>query len=111
MRNESRGMLLMRSKAVTIVATLTAAVVSGGWLLRNGAASPTVTPEEGRRLFQQVISLAATKFVDTLSTDSLLHKAATGLLRELHDPHTVFLTPDRLRRLNESTTGLYGGLG
>ena len=47
----------------------------------------------------------------TLSADSIDRKLAAGLLRELHDPHSVFLTPERYRRLNESTTGLYAGLG
>src|SRR5512138_2602138 len=33
------------------------------------------------------------------------------MLQELHDPHSVFLRADRLARLNESTTGNYGGVG
>jgi carboxyl-terminal processing protease len=33
------------------------------------------------------------------------------MLDGLHDPHSVFLRADRLARLNESTTGNYGGVG
>src|SRR4029453_376354 len=38
-------------------------------------------------------------------------KGIGGMLGELHDPHSVFLRADRLARLNESTTGNYGGVG
>jgi carboxyl-terminal processing protease len=33
------------------------------------------------------------------------------MLLELHDPHSVYLPPDRLAKLNESTTGRYAGVG
>jgi carboxyl-terminal processing protease len=49
--------------------------------------------------------------VDTLKENDLYKKAVDGMLLELHDPHSVYLTPDRLAKLNESTTGLYAGVG
>ena len=50
-------------------------------------------------------------YVDSVSTSDLYGKAIDGMLDELHDPHSVFLRADRLARLNESTTGNYGGVG
>ena len=34
-----------------------------------------------------------------------------GMLRELDDPYTLYLPPNRLRRLTEQTTGNYIGIG
>ena len=46
----------MGAKGVTVLATLAAAIISGGWLLERGAREPNrVTPEEGTRLFRQVL--------------------------------------------------------
>ena len=110
--SESEGSWYMRAKGVTVLATLAAAVVSGGWLLERGTGAPeALSRSEGTRLFNEVLQHVARNYVEPVPTDSLFAKAATGLLRELHDPHSAFLSADRLRRLNETTTGNYGGLG
>ena len=41
----------------------------------------------------------------------LYRMAITGLLDELGDPHTTFMTPDEYEGLRIQTTGEYGGLG
>lgn len=103
---------VMGAKGVTVLATLAAAVVSGGWLLERGAREPNrVTTEQGTRLFREVMEKVSTDFVDPLPQDSIWRKAASGLLRQLRDPHSAFLTPAALGRLNERTSGNYGGLG
>ena len=53
----------------------------------------------------------ANDFVDSIPDGDLFRKAAEGLVRELHDPHSAYLTPEKLRALNESTTGHYAGIG
>ena len=102
----------MGAKGVTVLAVLAAAIVSGGWLLERGAREPNrVSQEEGTRLFRQVLERVANDFVEPVAPDTLWRKAATGLLRQLRDPHSSFLTPQAYGRLNERTTGNYGGLG
>ena len=102
----------MGPKGVTVLAVLAAAVVSGGWLLERGAREPNrISPEQGSHLFRQVMERVATDYVEPVATDSLWRKAASGLLRQLRDPHSSFLSPQALGRLNERTTGNYGGLG
>ena len=92
------------------MAVLGAALVTGGWLVEHGiAAGPA--PREGARLFDNVMTHVARYYVDPIDADTLYRKAVDGMLYELHDPHTVFLNPERLQRLTESTTGNYGGLG
>ena len=63
------------------------------------------------RLFDEVLQHLRRDYVDTLSDSSLYRRAVAGTLGELHDPHTVFLDPKRLSRLDESTSGHYAGVG
>jgi carboxyl-terminal processing protease len=106
------GDAYMGAKGVTVLAMLAAALVSGGWLLERGAREPNrVTPEQGTKLFRQVLERVAEDFVEPVAPDTLWRKAAAGLLRQLRDPHSAFLSQRALDRLNERTTGNYGGLG
>ena len=111
----------MRSRAAVVVAVFAGAMVMGGALLQQ---PPTVASlgfpsgikltgsgAGGARLFQEVLTRVSRDYVDTLAPEMLYQKAVDGLLRELNDPHSLFLNADRLGRLTESTTGNYGGLG
>ena len=53
----------------------------------------------------------ANDFVDSIPDADIFRKAAEGLVRELHDPHSTYLTPEKLRALTESTSGHYAGIG
>jgi carboxyl-terminal processing protease len=100
----------MRYRAFVALATMAGALVTGGWFLQRGL-DGTATSVNGARLFDQVVSHVADRYVDSLSRDSIYHEALQGMLRELQDPYTVFLSGDRLARLNENTSGRYAGLG
>jgi carboxyl-terminal processing protease len=100
----------MRYRALVALATMAGALVTGGWFLQRGLDGNTSTVN-GARLFDQVVSHVADRYVDSLSQDSIYREALQGMLRELHDPYTVFLSGDRLARLNENTSGRYAGLG
>ena len=65
----------------------------------------------GAQLFGEVMARVSNLYVDSLSDAQLYDKAVNGLLEELHDPHSLLLSADRLRSLNESTTGRYAGVG
>ena len=100
----------MRSRAVIVAAVLGVALVSGGWLMQAGydGAGGHVT---SARLFDEVMKRVENFYVDTITEPQLYRKAVDGLLLELHDPHSAYLPPDRLAKLNESTTGRYAGVG
>src|SRR4029079_10204020 len=100
----------MRSRAFIALAALGGAFVTGGWLLQRGLERGDSTYSRAQ-LFDDVMDHVGRYFVDSISQQTLYTKATTGLLRELHDPHSVYLTPKRLARLDESTSGTYGGLG
>jgi carboxyl-terminal processing protease len=99
----------MRSRAFVVLGILSTALVTGGWLLERGLDGGSSI--SGPRLFDEVMTHIERYYVDSVSTSDLYGKAIDGMLEELHDPHSVFLRAERLNRLNESTTGNYGGVG
>lgn len=99
----------MRSRAFVVLGILSTALVAGGWLVERGLDGGSSV--SGPRLFDEVMTHIERYYVDSVSTNDLYGKAIDGMLEELHDPHSVFLRADRLARLNESTTGNYGGVG
>ena len=103
-------MTTSRSRALIATVVFASALVSGGWFLGRGFTGrlPEVQRE---RLFDNVVTHIQRYYVDSIPTSALFEKALTGMLEELGDPYTVYLPPDRLQRLTESTTGLYTGSG
>jgi carboxyl-terminal processing protease len=100
----------MRSRAIVVAAALSAAMATGGWLVQRGLHGGDGVYNRAR-LFDDVMQHVARYYVDTVGEATLYQKAVDGMLYELHDPHSVYLSADRLRRLTESTTGRYGGIG
>jgi carboxyl-terminal processing protease len=100
----------MRSRAVIAVAVLAGALGTGGWLLQRGIEHGSLG-YVGARLFDNVLAHVANQYVDSIPLADLYTKAAAGMVDELGDPHSVYLTGRRLGTLTESTTGNYAGLG
>src|SRR4051812_43750490 len=93
----------MRTRAVVAAAVLSCAIVSGGWLVQRGLVTGragSMRADAGSRLFQQVITRVADEYVDSAVVADVYRKAVDGLILELNDPHTAYLTTDRLTRLN-----------
>lgn len=86
----------------------TVSFASGGWLLHGTQESPALN---GDQLFDRVLGAVSTYYVDSLPTDSLMRKAAQGMLDQLGDPYSTLLEGEDYRQLTEQTTGNYGGLG
>jgi carboxyl-terminal processing protease len=103
----------MRSRAVIVASTLAGSLITGGWLMQRGFVSGggTRSVAQATNLFDEVVTHVRRYYVDSLDQDALYGKAIDGVLQELHDPHSVYLDPKRLARLNESTTGRYAGIG
>ena len=105
----------MRRPFGIVAAIFLGALLLGGWLVRRGLASPPgaahLSAGQGQRLLGDVMRLLETHFVDSLNADEMYRRAALGLVRELGDPNTSYLAPERLKRLREVTTGQYTGIG
>jgi carboxyl-terminal processing protease len=103
-------MIASRSRIIIALGILSGSLVSGGWLFSRGLVGGGA-PFARERLFDNVFAHVQRFYVDSLGAGELFNRALTGMLEELGDPHTVYLQPDRLRRLTETTSGVYTGLG
>ncbi|HRP07611.1 MAG TPA: S41 family peptidase [Gemmatimonadales bacterium] len=83
---------------------------SGGWLL-HGTDTRAAPSMGGDQLFEQVLGAVRQYYVDSLPNDTLMSRAAHGLLYTLGDPYSTLLEGEDYRQLTEQTTGNYGGLG
>lgn len=101
----------MKSRALLAAAVLSTALVSGGWLVERGLIGSRGNSSDGARLFDEVMQYVSNAYVDTLSDSTLYEKAVEGLVDELHDPHSNYLSPALLKSLNERTSGRYAGIG
>jgi carboxyl-terminal processing protease len=84
------------------------AFFTGGWLLRGMRDRNTL---HGQPLLQTVLEYMSQYYVDSLPPDSLYDLAASGAVKQLHDPYSSLEVDEDYRALNEVTTGNYGGLG
>ena len=84
-------------------------LVSGGWLLQRSGGDEDVYTQA--RLFEDVLHHIADEYVEEKDPADLYRMAIAGLLDQLGDPHTTFMTPDEYEGLRIQTTGEYGGLG
>jgi carboxyl-terminal processing protease len=102
----------MKLKRTIIGPALVAGIafVSGGWLLQRGVAEQAGVFQSSR-LFEEVLQAISTRYVDEHPSTDLYRKAIDGMLRELGDPHTSFMTREEYDNLRIQTTGEYGGLG
>jgi len=101
-----------RPRALLAAVVLASAVVSGGWLVEHGLTGGRLAASNtGAILFDEVYQHISRDFVDTLQDSTLYNRAIDGLVGELHDPHSNYLSPKTLAQLSEKTTGRYAGVG
>jgi carboxyl-terminal processing protease len=96
------------------VVVLSCALVSGGWFVERGllgGTSSKTSPVNGARLFDQVFERVSHAYVDTLADSALYRRAVDGLVSELGDPHSAYLSAKSMASLSERTSGRYAGIG
>src|SRR5262245_36159211 len=99
----------MRSRGLLAGVVLSCALVSGGWLVKRGLVGTTTPRGSNARMFEQVLQRISRDYVDTLSDSLLYSRAVDGLVTELHDPHSSYLSAQTYARLSERTNGKYAG--
>jgi carboxyl-terminal processing protease len=62
------------------------------------------------RKFGEVLNLTARYYVDNIDTQKLTEAAINGMLEEL-DPHSIYISSDQLKRVNEEFQGSFEGIG
>ncbi len=91
------------------VLVILVAFVSGGWLLQRGAGAGGGEPNA--QIFSEVYERVVRDYVEPHPSAELYEMAIEGMLQELGDPHTTFMTAEEYNDLRIQTTGEYGGLG
>ena len=98
-----------RSASGFVVGLVLTTVFVGAGVMQRGLRPLPATA--GPQLFDQVYAHIRDRYVDSIAPGDLYAMAAVGVMRELGDPYSVYLDSARLVRVQQSTTGLYGGLG
>lgn len=94
--------------APIVVASISLA--TGGWFLQRGVSREGNVYTQAR-LFEEVLHRISDDYVDSLDPSSLYKMAIDGLIHELGDPYTAFMTPEDYSNLRVTTQGEYGGIG
>lgn len=63
------------------------------------------------QLFQQVLQITSSQYVNNVPADSLYLQAARGFVKELNDPYSVLLTPNEMDQFKRQMGGEYAGIG
>ncbi|MDB4917382.1 MAG: carboxyl-terminal protease [Gemmatimonadetes bacterium] len=100
----------MSGRWVLAAAVSTVTLIAGAWWI--GTSPAAVTDNASRtRLFEEVAQHIRRDYVDSLPDSTIYRRAIDGALRDLHDPHSIFLDPRRQASFEEKTSGQYGGVG
>lgn len=99
------------SRALIAGAILGAGLVSGGIFIQGGGTPVQAADPGSPRLFEEVLARVRNDYIDSIPENELYRRAALGLAREIDDPYSQVLAGDALRRLRESATGQYPGIG
>lgn len=60
--------------------------------------------------FTRMLGLIDNYYVDTVDKPQLVEKAIVGMLKEL-DPHSVYISQDEVKKMNEPLQGSFDGIG
>jgi carboxyl-terminal processing protease len=74
-------------------------------------AEPAITSSRysGRQV-EEIIRFLETRYVGDVSSDELVNKAVDAIMQGL-DPHTHYIPPDQVEKVEEKTMGYYVGIG
>lgn len=90
---------------------LVAAMIAGGWLVQRAVRGEDRSARDSAQLLESVMERVRESYVEPVDDEKLWELAAVGLVGELGDPNTAYLSPDRLEKLNESSANTYHGVG
>lgn len=99
----------LRSIALTGLALGVAWAATGA--LRDAVRPRDPSASDGARLLEDVMDRVRTHYVDTVDDARLWELATLGLLGELDDPNSSYLTPARRVALERTITNSYPGVG
>jgi len=88
-----------------------AALFAGAWLVRRAVDEDSRSARDGARLLQDVMARVRDGYVEPVDEEELWAAAVAGMVDELGDPNSAYLTPERLERITQSASNSYRGVG
>jgi carboxyl-terminal processing protease len=80
--------------------------LAGGWVLRS------TLPENGPKLFAQVLQIIGRDAIDGVTEDDAYRHAARGIVERLGDPYAELYSPEELATFSREQLGsAYAGMG
>ena len=102
---------MKRARLLVSAALMLAASWAAVWLIQRAVRGPDRTVQDGARLLESVMVRVRDNYVDSVDADRMWELAAIGMLDELGDPNSAYLTPERLERLERTASNSYVGVG
>ena len=102
---------MKRLRVVASTLLVLAATYAGVWLIQRAVRGSARTERDGAMLLEHVMERVAKNYVEPVDEDRIWELAMEGMLQELGDPNTTYLTPDRLERLTRTASNSYAGVG
>jgi carboxyl-terminal processing protease len=96
-----------RLLVLLVSAPIVAFAVVGGFL---GSAAARESPYQHLRVFEDVVSLVLSNYVEPVEVDRMMQGAMRGLSDGL-DPDSAYLQPEEVRRLESGSTAGEAGIG
>ncbi len=100
-----------RLRIIGSAVVILAAAYAGGWLVQRLVRGRDATERDGALLLQAVMHRVRQSYVEPVDEERLWELAMNGMVTELGDPNTAYLTPDRLERLTRTASNSYLGVG
>ena len=92
----------------TIIVSL---LLSSSCFAQSSSNESKATSFQYMKKLNSVFDFVQQNYVDELDPKILYEGAIKGMLDAIGDPYTLYLDPDYMRDLNDTTTGNFGGVG
>jgi carboxyl-terminal processing protease len=89
--------------------TLALGVWLGTMFIPTGNAVPQITSENANK-FNTILGMIEARYVDSVDHNQLIESSIEGMIQKL-DPHSAYIPPKDLDRVNEQLEGRFGGVG
>jgi carboxyl-terminal processing protease len=96
--------------SLAIIAVIAGIVTFGDLRLTTARANDSDDTYRQLTLFGDVFQRVRANYVESVTDEDLIEAAINGMLTSL-DPHSTYLPDDNFKKVQQQTTGKFGGLG
>ena len=101
----------MNIRKIFYIGVITVSILCSSSCFAQTSQESKATSFQYMKKLNQVFDYVQQNYVDELDPKILYEGAIKGMLDAIGDPYTLYLDPDYMRDLNDTTTGNFGGVG